>query len=93
MTGGDFIEVYEGAIPAPVCAEIIRRFEASGQDQPGLVGGGLYPDLKHSRDISISGKPEWREVEATLVKTVLACLADYRLPEPTRLADRLASRR
>lgn len=77
MTGGDFIEVYEGAIPAPTCAEIIRRFEASGQDQPGLVGGGLYPELKNSRDISISGKEGWRDIEATLVQAVLAATARY----------------
>lgn len=77
MDGGDFIEVYEGAVPAPTCAQIIERFEASGQDQPGLVGGGLFPDLKHSRDISISGKPEWRDVEALLTQAVLNALAKY----------------
>ena len=77
MDTGDFIEIYEGAIPAATCAEIIRRFEASGQDQPGLVGGGLYPDLKNSRDISISGKPEWRDIETSFVQAILNGLAMY----------------
>jgi len=77
VAADDFIEVIENAIPADTCAEIIRRFEASGQDQPGLVGGGLYPDLKNSRDISISGKDGWRDIEATLVTAVLAATAGY----------------
>ena len=37
---------------------------------------------RHFR-ISLAGAPEY----------VLACCTRYRLPEPTRLADRLASRR
>ncbi|PRH81963.1 2OG-Fe(II) oxygenase [Arenimonas caeni] len=77
MASDDLIEVFEGAVPADACAAIIRRFEASGQDQPGLVGGGLYPELKHSRDISISGVEAWRDVEAALTQAVLACLARY----------------
>tara|TARA_R110002020_G_scaffold114595_6_gene263723 strand:- start:4420 stop:5142 length:723 start_codon:yes stop_codon:yes gene_type:complete len=77
VEAGDFIEIYEDVIPAAHCAEIIRRFEACGQDQPGLVGGGLYPDLKNSRDISISGKPEWRDVETSFVQAILNGLAMY----------------
>ncbi len=77
MQGGDFIEIYEDAVPAAACAQIIRRFEDCGQDQPGLVGGGLFPDLKHSRDISITGKEEWRDVEASFVQAVLKGLALY----------------
>lgn len=77
MASDDLIEVYDDAVPAEACAAMIRRFEASGQDQPGLVGGGLFPELKHSRDISISGQEGWRDVEATLVGAVLAGLAKY----------------
>ena len=77
MAGDDFIEVYEDALPADFCAEIIRRFDASGQAGPGLVGGGLYPDLKHSRDIGITGRPDWQDVEGRLVQVVLAGLMRY----------------
>ena len=37
--------------------------------------------------------PGHRVSRETAVELVLRCLAGYRLPEPTRLADRLASRR
>ena len=77
MSADDLIEVYHDAVPAEACAAMIRRFEASGQDQPGLVGGGLFPELKHSRDISISGQEAWRDVEAALTRAVLAGLARF----------------
>ncbi|WP_295362008.1 2OG-Fe(II) oxygenase [Arenimonas sp.] len=77
MAADDLIEVYHDALPAGACAAILQRFEASGQDQPGLVGGGLFPELKHSRDISISGQDAWRDVEASLTQAVLAGLAKY----------------
>lgn len=73
----DFIEIYPDAVPAETCARIIEQFEASGQHQPGLVGGGLYPDLKNSRDISITGKQEWREAEMVFVQAIMNGLARY----------------
>ncbi|KAA2284052.1 2OG-Fe(II) oxygenase [Arenimonas fontis] len=77
MRNDDFIEVFEGALAPELCADIVRRFDASGEDQPGLVGGGLHPELKDSRDIGISGKPEWRDVEAQLSQALLHCLVRY----------------
>ena len=73
----DFIEVYPDALDAETCHAIVARFDASGQDQPGRVGGGLYPELKHSRDISISGQADWRDVEQRLNLAVLTGLQQY----------------
>ena len=73
----DFIEVYPDALDADTCRAIVARFDASGQDQPGRVGGGLYPELKHSRDISITGVAEWRDVEQRLNLAVLTGLQQY----------------
>jgi hypothetical protein len=83
MDAPDLIEVFPDALPAPRCADILARFHASGQDRPGEVGGGLMPELKDSRDIRISGKPEWREVEAALNTAMFAGLLHYlrRYPE------------
>ena len=66
MPDGDFIELYEGALSREACAALVARFEASGQDQPGRVGGGVMRELKDSRDIAISGKPEWHDAEQQL---------------------------
>lgn len=77
MTGSDFIEVYEQALSPEQCATLVARFEASGQDQPGRVGAGVLPELKDSRDIAISGKPEWRDAEAMLNGAMLAGALRY----------------
>lgn len=74
---GDFIEVYPAALDADTCAAIVQRFEASGQAQPGLIGGGLFPELKNSRDISITGRPEWQDVETRLNQVVFGGLLRY----------------
>jgi len=74
---GDFIEVYENALSRAACAALVERFDASGQDLPGRVGGGVMPELKHSRDIAISGKLEWREAEAELNRAMFGGLLRY----------------
>ncbi len=74
---GDFIEVYDNALPPEVCAQLVRAFEASGAAVPGQVGGGVLPELKDSRDIQITGKPEWREANNALNHAVFAGLLSY----------------
>jgi hypothetical protein len=73
----DFIEVYENALPREACAALIRQFEASPLVQPGRVGSGVIKELKDSSDVTISGKPEWREAEAALNQAVFFAMAQY----------------
>jgi 2OG-Fe(II) oxygenase superfamily len=77
VTPPDFIEVYAGALPKDSCALLCRHFERSGQAQPGRVGGGVLPELKDSRDILISGRPEWRDTEAALNAAMMTGLLAY----------------
>mgnify|MGYP006169213769 CR=1 FL=1 len=77
MSERDFIEIYEGALNPEACAQILAAFEESGAAVPGRVGGGVLPELKDSRDIQISGKPEWAQVEAALNNAVFAGLLAY----------------
>lgn len=73
----DFIEVYPAALPFDVCAQWIQRFEHSGEHSPGRVGGGVMPELKRSRDLQITGKPAWREVEERLNTAMFGGLLRY----------------
>ena len=73
----DFIEVFPGALGREQCAALVDRFTASGADSPGLVGGGHRPELKDSRDITLTGKPEWRDAEAMLNVAVFKGLMAY----------------
>jgi 2OG-Fe(II) oxygenase superfamily len=77
MSTSDFIEVYPNALSSESCALLIQHFEASNAAVPGRVGGGVMPELKHSRDIQITGKPEWQEVEGSLNAAMFKGLMKY----------------
>ncbi|SFR95846.1 hypothetical protein SAMN05216570_1279 [Dyella sp. OK004] len=77
MAANDFIEVYEQALSPEQCAALIERFEHSSHIAPGQVGGGVYPELKHSSDITISGRLEWRDAETALNLAMLNGLVTY----------------
>ena len=72
----DFIEVYEGLVDPAVCAAICRRFDSSAHGE-GLVGSGLYPNLKESSDLAITGLVEWNDRVALLMQAVLKALLRY----------------
>lgn len=76
-TRADFIEVYEDALSRDACAALVERFTTSNAALPGRVGGGVLPDLKDSLDISLAGKPEWRDAEAQLNLAVFRGLLSY----------------
>lgn len=73
----DFIEVTPDLIDRETCATIVARMRASESLQPGRVGGGVHPELKRSRDLRISGDPQWAEVEQRLQRAVFAGLVAY----------------
>ena len=75
--GADFIEVHGGALPREACAAIVERLRASPALQPGRVGGGVFPELKRSRDLTLAGRPEWADVEALLNQAVFTGLLGY----------------
>jgi len=77
MRAEDFIGVLPNALDAAICAEIIERFEASGESIPGSVGSGVMPELKDSQDIQVSGKAWWRDVEQRLNQAVHQGLIAY----------------
>ena len=77
MTQADFIEVFPNALSADACAALIARFEASGQAVPGRVATGVRPELKHSRDIWLQDRPEWRDAEEQLNRAMFAGLLAY----------------
>lgn len=73
----DFIEVYPLAISGEACRDLTRRFERSSEHTAGRVGGGVIPELKRSRDLQITGRKAWRDVEQVLNEAMLAGLLKY----------------
>ena len=73
----DFIEVVEGALDAAFCADVVARFQASDALQPGRVGGGVFPELKDSRDLSITGRAGWEAIDQAIQSAVFRGLIAY----------------
>jgi hypothetical protein len=85
----DFIEVIDDALDRETCAAIVSRMRDSEGLQPGRVGGGVYPELKHSRDIRITGDAQWAETDQRLQQAVFAGLVDYLRKYPQALISPL----
>ncbi|KGO98610.1 2OG-Fe(II) oxygenase [Novilysobacter defluvii] len=73
----DFIQVTDGALDSSECRQLVDAFEASGAVAPGRVGGGVHVELKDSHDLTISGRPEWQQLEGMLNAAMLRGLVAY----------------
>lgn len=85
----DFIEVIDNALDRATCDAIVARMRGSDGLQPGRVGGGLYPELKRSRDLRISGNADWAETDARLQQAVFGGLLNYLRKYPQALISPL----
>lgn len=77
MSAVDFIELFPQAVPRAECEALVARMRASQALQPGRIGGGVFPELKHSRDLHISTLPDWRDAETALNLAVFRGLLAY----------------
>lgn len=73
----DFIHVVEDALDAVSCHQLLEHFEASNASAPGRVGGGVHVELKDSHDLTITGRPEWQQMEGMLNAAMLRGLMEY----------------
>ncbi|PBJ84233.1 2OG-Fe(II) oxygenase [Lysobacteraceae bacterium NML93-0399] len=81
----DFIEVTPGALSAQACAAIVARMRESADLHAGEIGGGVYPELKRSRDLSITGRGDWADVAQQLNVAVHGGLKAYLRKYPQAL--------
>jgi hypothetical protein len=89
MQDADFIEVFPGVLPADTCAAIVSRLRESTQLRPGEVGGGVHPELKRSRDLSLEGRADWADVAQALNVAVYGGLLAYLRKYPQALVSPL----
>jgi len=69
-----FIYEIPQALPADVCREMIRRFEANADQQyAGRIGqdGTEAEDVKKTTDLRISGRGDWKDIDAVLVQSLM----------------------
>lgn len=87
----DFIEVYPTALDAALCNNLIERFEQSGEAKRGQVGSGVDIKLKNSYDITITGKPHWRDVNGMLQQVAFIGFQQYIRKYPFLLIGPMAA--
>jgi hypothetical protein len=86
-----FIYVVEHALPADVCLEAIRRFEASAEQQiTGRIGqaGVEAPEVKRSTDLRISGREDWRDIDRILSQQLVSTFNAFALEFPFFAANK-----
>jgi hypothetical protein len=86
-----FIYEKERALPPDVCAEAIRRFEASADQQaPGRIGQAaeLAPQVKRSTDLRISGREDWRDIDRILAQQLVSSFNAFALEFPFFAANK-----
>jgi Rps23 Pro-64 3,4-dihydroxylase Tpa1-like proline 4-hydroxylase len=86
-----FIYEKERALPPDVCAEAIRRFEASADQQaPGRIGqaGEIAPQVKRSTDLRISGREDWQDIDRILAQQLVSTFNAFALEFPFFAANK-----
>lgn len=73
----DFIAVYDGALSPAFCAHLAARFQASPERVRGQTGHGVDTAKKHSLDLGISQREDWREETGELMNAAFSALRDY----------------
>lgn len=78
---GSFIFEWPRWLPADVCAEMIRRFEAHPEEhQTGRIGQLAQVDasIKRSTDLPISHKPHWKDLDRALFQSLGRAIVQFR---------------
>lgn len=73
----DFIRVYENAVSAKDCEQIIQKFKSSSGTRRGLSGPDVDANIKDSIDLNITNLADWVAVKDLITDAVLACLVQY----------------
>jgi len=69
------------ALAPAICAEIIRRFEATeGEQYPGRIGQTATEDgtTKKTTDLVVSGKPHWKDIDRALFQSLGRAIVEFR---------------
>lgn len=81
LAPGSFVFLKEQALPAELCADMVRRFEEAREEQYlGRVGQLAQQDqsIKRSTDLVVSGKPHWADVDRALFASLAGAIREFR---------------
>jgi len=78
---GSFIFVRDKALPADVCDELVRRFEAHPHyHRQGVIGqlGQQDNSIKRTTDLVVSDKDDWKDLDQLLFRSLAAAMLEFR---------------
>jgi hypothetical protein len=73
----DFLEIYDNALTAQQCEQIIARFEGSGKAVRGKTGQGVDLGKKDSYDLTISQHQEFNDLSNLMMGALQLHLQAY----------------
>ena len=82
---GSFIFEVPNALPLDICNEMIRRFEASPEEQyEGRVGQTAEKErsIKHTTDLAVTGKEKWKDINSELLRSLGTAILEFRETYP-----------
>lgn len=85
VKANSFIFEKKDALPKDICAEMIRRFEASEDEQyQGRVGQTVSKEnsIKQTTDLVTSGKEKWKDLDRELFRSLSIALQEFRETYP-----------
>jgi len=80
-----FIFEKHDALPAELCDDMIKRFEANSEDQyQGRIGQTASQDnsIKKTTDLVVSGKEHWKDVDNNLFRSMGIAIKEFREAYP-----------
>ncbi|MEE9491789.1 MAG: 2OG-Fe(II) oxygenase [Gammaproteobacteria bacterium] len=80
-----FIFEKPGALDAGLCERAIEQFENSSDEQYlGRIGQQAQEDqsIKKSTDLIVSGKPQWKEIDQALFRSIGSAVLEFREAYP-----------
>jgi hypothetical protein len=78
---GSFVFERANALPPSFCDEVVARFEANPEQQyAGRIGQLREQDaaIKQTTDLVVSNKPNWKDVDAMLFRSLATALREFR---------------
>jgi hypothetical protein len=82
---GSFIFELSKALPLDICNEMIRRFEASPDEQyEGRVGQTAEKErsIKRTTDLAVTGKDNWKDINSELLRSLGTAIFEFRETYP-----------
>lgn len=71
------IEVIDNALDPDLCQQWLATFDSSPHQRVGKTGGGIDVDKKRSRDINLTGRPEFKSLLKPVMQATTKGIMQY----------------